>query len=127
MQILEKVIEATKILDEIDNFDISVPDKMTEYNYKLSDLYHYIENNKMDSKKCYRMYREMKKVLKERRNFKNNVELLHEYQKHKQKLNNGIANRQILLSEIGKKAKNLNQPYNNRIYTEEELNKIIGG
>ena len=127
MNIQNKIIEISKLLDDIDNFDASVPDKMTEYNNKLCDLNHYIENNTIDTKKAYRICKEFKAVLKERREFKNNVELLHEYQNNKLKLNNGIENRQILLSQIGKRAKHLNQPYKNRIYTEEELKEKIGG
>ena len=110
MNILDKVVEVSKILDEIDEFDKSVPDKMAEYNYKLSDLYHYIESNTMDSKKSYRICREFKKVLIERREF-----------------NLGIDNRKMLLSTIGKKAKYLNQPYKNRIYDDEELKRIMEG
>ena len=125
MQVLDKIIEISKALDEIDNFDKTVSEKMTEYNYKLSDLYHYIENNTMDSKKSYRICREFKKVLKARRDFKNNVELLNEYKLLKLKLNSGIENRQMLLSSLGKRSKSLNQPYKNRIYTEEELKKIM--
>ena len=126
MNIQDKVIEISKLLDEIDTFDESVSDKMSEYNSKLSDLNHYIESHTIDSKKAYRICKEFKTVLKERREFKNNVEILHEYQKNKLKLNNGIANRQILLSDIGKRAKLLNQPYKNRVYTEEELEEKIG-
>ena len=125
MQVLDKIIEISKALDEIDNFDKNVPEKMIEYNYKLSDLYHYIENNTLDSKKCYRICREFKKVLKKRRDFKNNVELLNEYKQLKLKLNSGIENRQMLLSSLGKRSKRLNQPYKNRIYTDEELKKIM--
>ena len=123
--IQEKIIEISKLLDDIDNFDNSVSDKMSEYSCKLSDLYHYVESNKMDSKRCYRFCKELKKVLAERREFKNNVELLREYKTNKAKLNNGIENRQILLSILGKRAKLLNCPYKNRVYLEEELKEIM--
>lgn len=127
MNIQNKVIEISKLLDDIDNFDASVPDTMAKYNNKLCDLYHYIENNTIDSKNAYRICKEFKAVLKDRREFKNNVEILHEYQKNKLKLNSGIENREFLLSQLGKRAKNLNQPYNNRIYTKEEIEEKIGG
>ena len=51
--------------------------------------------------------------------------LLNEYKLLKLKLNSGIENRQMLLSSLGKRSKSLNQPYKNRIYTEEELKKIM--
>ena len=127
MEILEKIIEISKILDEVDKFDNNISDKMLEYNYKLSDLYHYIENNNMDNKKCYRICREFKKVLKERREFKNNVEIMNEYKQIKLKLTSGIENRQLLLSSLGKRAKCLNMPYKNRVYTDEELKEIMEG
>ncbi len=125
--ILEKIIEVSNILDEIDDFESSISSEMSNYNYKLSDLYHYVENNTMDTKKCYRLCRELKKVLEERRQFKNNVELFHEYKNNIQKLNNGKENRQLLLSAIGKRSKQLNQPYKNRVYAEEELKEIMEG
>ena len=125
--ILEKIIEVSNILDEIDDFESSISSEMSNYNYKLSDLYHYVENNTMDTKKCYRLCKELKKVLKERRQFKNNVELFHEYKNNVQKLNNGKENRQLMLAAIGKRSKQLNQPYKNRVYSEEELKEIMEG
>ena len=125
--ILEKIIEVSNILDEIDDFESSISSEMSNYNYKLSDLYHYVENNTMDTKKCYRLCKELKKVLKERRQFKNNVELVHEYKNNVQKLNNGKENRQLMLAAIGKRSKQLNQPYKNRVYSEEELKEIMEG
>lgn len=126
MEVINAVIEVSKILDEIDKFDSNVSNKMSEFDNKLIDLYHYIENNPIDTKKAYRLCKELKSILNERRDLKNNVELLREFQKHKLKLNNGIANRQVLLSEMGKRAKSLNQPYKYRIYTDEELKEKIG-
>ncbi len=125
--ILEKIIEVSNILDEIDDFESSISSEMSNYNYKLSDLYHYVENNTMDTKKCYRLCKELKKVLKERRQFKNNVELFHEYKNNVQKLNNGKENRKLMLAAIGKRSKQLNQPYKNRVYLEEELKEIMEG
>ena len=125
MNILDKVIEVSKILDEVDEFDNNISRKMSEYDYRLSDLYHYIENNNMNSKKSYRICKELKRVLKDRREFKNNVELINEYKQSKLKLTSGIENRKMLLSAIGKRSKQLNQPYKNRIYEDEELVKII--
>ena len=125
--ILEKIIEVSNILDEIDDFESSISSEMSNYNYKLSDLYHYVENNTMDTKRCYRLCKELKKVLKERRQFKNNVELFHEYKNNVQKLNNGKENRQLMLAAIGKRSKQLNQPYKNRVYSEEELKEIMEG
>ena len=126
IDIFEEVKEISKLLDVIDLFDNSVSEEMANYGYKLSDLYHKLENMNLTAPKCYKFCKELKNVLQERRTFKNNVELLHEYKNNKNKLISGIENRQQLLSVIGKREKQLNCPYKPRIYTEEELNEKIG-
>ena len=42
--ILEKIVEATKILDEIEDFDKIVNENISHCDSKVSDLYHYLEN-----------------------------------------------------------------------------------
>ncbi len=124
--IYNTIKNVSALLDELDDFEKNISTKEQEFDYKLSDLYHKLEDMTLDSKKCYRFCKEMKEVLLERRKYKNEVLIYQEYQKYRQKLNSGIDNRKILLSSLGLREKRLNQPYNNRIYTEEELVEKIG-
>lgn len=126
MQLMEIILKICNLLNQVDNFDNDISVKSQEYDNKLLDLYHFVETNKMDAKKAYRFCKELKKVLQERREFKNNVEILREYKNQKQKLNSGIDNRKLFISEMKKRVNRLNQPYKNRIYTEDELKDKIG-
>lgn len=116
-----------KILDEIDCFSSNIPSKDQEFDLKLSDLYHKLENMNLDSKKCYRFCKELKTVLLERREYKNNKDIYMLYNKNIQKLFSGVDNRKIVLSQLSTEEKKLrSSKYKNRIYTEEELNERIG-
>ena len=69
----------------------------------------------------------MKSVLKERREFKTNMRVYHNYKAQKDRLNNGKENRKIMLSQICNEDKKLRaSKYKNRIYTSEELLEKIG-
>ncbi len=126
MQVMEIILKICNLLNQVDDFVNDVPVKSQEYDEKLSDLYHFAEANKMDAKKAYRFCKELKKVLQERREFKNNVEILREYKNQKQKLNSGIENRKLFITEMKKRVNRLNQPYKNRSYKEDELKEKIG-
>lgn len=126
MQVMEIILKICNLLNQVDDFANDVPVKSQEYDEKLSDLYHFAETNKMDAKMAYRFCKELKKVLQERREFKNNVEILREYKNQKQKLNSGIDNRKLFITEMKKRVNRLNQPYKNRSYKEDELKEKIG-
>lgn len=126
-EIKDKIVELSKILDEIDCFSSKIPSKDQEYDLKLSDLYHKLENMNLDSKKCYRFCKELKSLLLERREYKNNKDIYNMFNKNIQKLFSGVDNRKIVLSQICTEENKLKtSKYKNRIYTEEKLNERIG-
>ena len=127
MNILEKVITVSNLLNELDDFESTICDKVSYYDCKVSDLYHLLENMKLNSKNCYRYCKELKQVLIERREYKQNMSVYQKYKANIQKLINGKENRSILLSSLGKEEKDTRSPYKNRIYKEEELQEKIGG
>ena len=126
MDVVEKVKEVIAKLDEIDNYADSLTDKLSNYDSKEQDLLHYIEENKINVLWCYRFLKEIKSIRQERRKIKNDMELLYKYNEQKTKLASKDY-RQFLLSEMCKREKSLNQPYKNRIYTEEEIQKVLKG
>ena len=128
MNVKEKIIEISKLLDELDAFGENIPETCQKFDYKLSDLYHLLENSKLDSKFCYRFCKELKSVLQERRDFKTNMKVYQNYKSQKDRMNNGIENRKIMLSQICHEDKILrNSKYKNRVYSNEELLEKIGG
>lgn len=126
IDIIKEIQEVVKLLDKLETFENQISEKNQYYDYKISDLYHKLECMKLNSKNCYRFCKELKSVLLERRNYKSNVLLFSKYRMNINKLIANKDNRQLMLSEIHKREKNINLPYKNRVYTEEELNEIIG-
>ena len=124
------VIDELKIindkLDVIDEYSNTLSDELSKVDCKMQDLLHYIEFNKISVKWCYRMMKEMKELRGKRRKIKNDMEILSKYNETKTKLLTS-DNRKLLMTEIYKKDKQLNQPYKNREYTEEDMQKILKG
>lgn len=127
MDVLKTITEIVNKLNEIDNYDSSLSQLLSECNEKEQDLLHYIENNKINMLWCYKYVRELKNVREKRRNIKNDIERIMKFKEQKTKLASTIDNRQLMLAELNKREKQLNCPYKNRRYTEEELQKILKG
>lgn len=127
IDILDKIVNICNELDTIEEYNNGLSDALSNVDSRLSDLYHYIETNKLKTNQCYRVVQEMRKVLVERRKIKNDMELLRVLHQHENKLINK-ANRQLLLNYIGKTNKALlNSEYGNRVYTKEEIEELVGG
>ena len=127
MDVLKTITEIVNKLNEIDNYDSSLSQLLSECNEREQDLLHYIENNKINILWCYKYVRELKNVREKRRNIKNDMERIMKFKEQKPKLASTIDNRQLMIAELNKREKQLNCPYKNRRYTEEELQKILKG
>lgn len=127
MDVLKAITEIVDKLNEIDNYDNGLSQLLSECNEREQDLLHYIENNKINMLWCYKYVRELKNVREKRRNIKNDMERITKFKEHKTKLVSTIDNRQLMLAELNKREKQLNCPYKNRRYAEEELQKILKG
>lgn len=125
MNVIEELKEAVSIINKVDEYKDSLVDRLSEQDKKLSDLLHYIENNKLSTAQCYRIVKEIKKQREIRRKVKNDMNILSTYDKHINKLLN-TNNRSMLLAELYKVDKRLQAEYKNRLYTEEEINEILG-
>lgn len=125
MNVIEELKEAVSIINKVDEYKDSLVDRLSEQDKKLSDLLHYIENNKLSTAQCYRIVKEIKKQREIRRKVKNDMNILSTYDKHINKLLN-TNNRSMLLAELYKADKRLQAEYKNRLYTEEEINEILG-
>lgn len=127
MNVKNKLLEISSLLNELDDFEEKIASTQQNYDYKISDLYHTLENMTLDSKKCYRFCKELRSVLKDRREWKNNLAIFYKYNSQKARLYSGKDNRKILISNICKEDNAIrNSIYKNRIYSEEELKEKIG-
>lgn len=127
MKVIEKITQVVEILNEIDQYDSGLSQLLSECDEREQDLLHFIENNKINMLWCYKYVRELKRIREERRNIKNDMEIIRKFNEHKTKLVSTLENRKIMLTEIHKREKQLNCPYKNRRYKEDEIEKILKG
>lgn len=120
MDCVEKIKEIVILLDEVDEEYEMFPAKQSELDSKISDIYHYIEDNTMKSKNSYRIIKELKEILLKRKELKKEQSVLTVFQNNKNKLNIS-NNRKILLTEVCKENKNWDKPYKYRTYDEDEF------
>ena len=101
-------------------------DKVHECDLKTQDLLHLLENRTFKSYEYVRVATHMKKVRAERRTAKENQELTKLFMNNLLQLQSQ-GSRKMLEEKIYKTYKDMNQPYRNRFYTEEEIEQIIAG
>ena len=126
MDIVNELKIVTEKLDALDSYFNSMGELESNIDMKLSDLYHYIENNSLKTNECYRMIKEIKKQREIRRNLKEDYVLLSAYRNNHQRLNNE-ANRKMFMTVMYKTKKDLAKQYKNRVYTDQEIKDILGG
>ena len=125
MDVIEEISDAIYKLNATDEYKSSLVDKLSEQDKKLSDLYHYIESNKLSTAQCYRIVKEIKQQRLIRRKIKQDITIFATYDKHMSKMLNK-DNRNMLLTELHKTNKRLEAEYQNRIYTDEEIEELLG-
>lgn len=125
MDIIENITKASELLNEVEDYGNTLAERLSILDSKEQDLLHFIENNNLSILWSYKMLKEIKSIRLERRKVKNDMELLYKFNEIKSKLTSK-NNRDFILADLNKRAKQLNIPYKNRQYTDEEMSKIIG-
>lgn len=124
IDIITKVNEVSILLNEIDDYFENLPNLQSNTDLVISDLYHYIEHNKLDAKASYRMIKRLRENLLIRREYKEEYELLKVLKQHQNKLLQK-ENRKMLLSELGKAQKRLKSEYKYRIFSEDNIKEKL--
>lgn len=126
MKIFESFEKAIGLLNSIENSEKELYEKQSVYDQKIQYWLHYLENSKISTKQSYRITRELKHLREERRIIKNDIELLKSFHSSEEKLR-GKDNRSMLMGQLRKlKNKQENWVYENDIYTNEEIERILG-
>lgn len=120
---IEKIIEASKLLNEIEDYVSTLPDCLSSCDSSLSDLYHYLEVNKLNASQSCSFIKEMTKVVQERRKIKIDYELGKVYKTYCNRLNTK-DNRALFINELKKAENKLKKEYKNRVYSNEDFIEI---
>ena len=124
MEVIKTLQEITNTLNELDTYYDGLTNELSVTDLKIQDLLHYIENNNISILWAYKYIVELKKLRLERRRIKNDMFILSKYNEHKNKIISS-SNRQFLMSEVYKAEKQLDTPYKNRQYKDEEIEEIL--
>ena len=124
MEVIKTLQEITNTLNELDTYYDGLANELSVTDLKIQDLLHYIENNNISILWAYKYIVELKKLRLERRRIKNDMFILSKYNEHKNKIISS-SNRQFLMSEVYKAEKQLDTPYKNRQYKDEEIEEIL--
>ena len=124
MEVIKTLQEITNTLNELDTYYDGLANELSVIDLKIQDLLHYIENNNISILWSYKYIVELKKLRMERRRIKRDMFILSKYNEHKNKIISS-GNRQFLMSEVYKAEKQLDTPYKNRQYKDEEIEKIL--
>lgn len=121
---IDDIIKVINILNNVDEYVDSLSRQLSEQDSKMSDLYHYLETNKLNAIECCKFVNEMQKVCIERRKIKQEIGIGKIYKSELTKLNNP-TNRKFFIQDLKTTERKLNTKYKNRVYTDEEIQELI--
>ena len=122
--IVEKIKDAVKVLDEIDEMINSQSTELQTIDLELSDWYHLIENNELSDEASIKVIKRIHDLRRLRRSLNNEHEIENTYLTHKSKMT-GNETRQFLANEIYKTVKKLTTEYKNRVITDEDIKNTL--
>ena len=124
MDIIYELDNSVKTLNKLDDYIDTLIEELSNYDKRTTDLLHYIESNSLNAPQSCKIVKEIKKVRQERRKIKNDMELSRVYRDNINKLIN-VDSRNILMTKIHKMEKQLESEYQNRVYTQEDIENIL--
>ena len=121
--LVDKIIQAVKILDEIDEMISTQGQELQKIDLELSDLYHFIENNNVTDNTSVKLIERIKQLRLMRRSLQREYEIENAYKNNSSKMM-GNGTRSFLINTIKQTVKNLNSEYKNRVLTDEDIENL---
>ena len=113
-----QILGVEQQLQELDDYLNKISDLQSEVDEEISDLLHYIENNDLTPKQCVKMIKLLKQKRLVRRGLCKDYEIKKVFNNNRNKLSIETQ-RPFFLTEIHKKAKELNSQYRYRRFGTE--------
>ncbi len=121
---VDEIKEIVEKLDELDNYSIALPQKLSVVDSKEQDILHLIENSKISTFNAHKILKELKDIRQERRKIKNDMELLKVVEDNRDLLSTK-QKRNTLIQRMVERNKFLNAEYKNRQYKQDELEEKL--
>ena len=128
IDVIENIKQACELLNTVDEYLETLPNKHSICDSSRHDLMHTIENKPEDIwnyDNMHNVFDEIRRISIERRKVKIDLNLTKVYQDNIGKLNNP-SNRAMLLEKLYKTYKNCNEEYKYRVYSEDQINTLLG-
>lgn len=122
--IIDKINQAIKMLDEIDDMIQSQSVELQQVDLELSDLYHLIEFNELNEKQSYKFIKRIHELRLKRRALNKEYDIENTYKNQANKMM-GNNTRQFVLTEINKTVKQLDTTYKYRVLTDDNIQELL--
>lgn len=122
--ILENIIKAVSLLDDIDKYSDSLNDKLSECDSLRADFDHIIENSDLSQVNLNLLFKNMKNNYEKRRKIKNDMSISQHYQQNIEKIKQA-GNRQFLVTTVKNYISKLPTNYKYRILTDDEVKELF--
>lgn len=119
-----KLEEAIKILDELEDIGLDCPTQQSQVDQELSDWLHMIQHEDLDDIELIKIGKKMKELRIKREHLNNLWDLASIYAKERNRLIDK-GNREFFMNTIRKKYKDFNKEYKNRILDKDKIDNVL--
>lgn len=122
--VLKKIQDVIKGLDDLDGMFAENSQNQSKNDSEISDWLHVLQDDEsLDDVAIASIGKKIAELRKERNSLRNAYEIMKTFNENKNKLIHP-DNRKFLIALVHKTRKNLNQPYKNRVISENEIDEL---
>ena len=124
-EIIEKIKKIETYFNEIDEYFDNISSYQSQNDEYISDLLHYMEVNEFTQASALKFVKLLKEKRIKRRTLNNDWEIKRVFDSGRQRFSAGTDQREMFMSSLYKKEKELSYPYNPRQVSFDEIDQLI--
>ena len=124
-EIIEKIKKIETYFNEIDEYFANISSYQSQNDEYISDLLHYMEVNEFTQASALKFVKLLKEKRIKRRTLNNDWEIKRVFDSGRQRFSAGTDQREMFMSSLYKKEKELSYPYNPRQVSFDEIDQLI--
>lgn len=124
-EIIEKIKKIETYFNEIDEYFDNISSYQSQNDEYISDLLHYMEVNEFTQASALKFIKLLKEKRIKRRTLNNDWEIKRVFDSGRQRFSAGTDQREMFMSSLYKKEKELSYPYNPRQVNFDEIDQLI--
>lgn len=124
-EIIEKIKKIETYFNEIDEYFDDISSYQSQNDEYISDLLHYMEVNEFTQASALKFVKLLKEKRIKRRTLNNDWEIKRVFDSGRQRFSAGTDQREMFMSSLYKREKELSYPYNPRQVNFDEIDQLI--